>query len=255
MAISATTGSAASTTSAAASLALGAFNLTAGQDVYVAVALDSTSSSVTSITDTKGNTYSQINAVNGTGMRTELWASRGVAAQTSNIITVNVSPNCNIAAAAEEYAGVSALGNNATASDSSTYPRSEVLDQDGNNWVVAALGFACVSGDTQTAQNGTSRQASIPAATAVGVALYDSTMITVGTLVEMTRLSNSRNWASAASELRSGGAAIPAVDYAATAAPSLQQAADIRFLRDLDPTFCTNWSPPSGGGPNWGFVG
>lgn len=254
MAISATTGAAASTTSAAASLALGAFTLTAGQDVYVAVALDSTSSSVSSITDTKGNSYSQIAAVNGTGVRTELWASRGVAAQTSNVITVHVSPNCNIAAAAEEYAGVTALGHNATASGSNTYPQNAVADQDGNNWVVAALGFACASGDTQTAKCGTSRQASIPAATAVGVAIYDNTMVAVGTLVNQTLLSNSRNWASAGTELRFGGAVIAATDYAATAAPSLQAAA-VRFLRDLEPLFCVNWSPPSGGGPNWGFVG
>lgn len=253
MAITATTGSAASTTVAAASLALPSFNLTAGQDVYVAIALGSTSSSVTSITDTKGNVYSIVLANNGTSVRSELWKSRGVAAQTTNVITINVSPNCNIAGAAEEYAGVSNIGN--TGNDSATsnvYPRGQVVTQDGNNWIIMAHSHVCASGDTNTASLGTKRQFSIPAATAVGVALFDNTSVGIVTLRTMGVLNNARNWASVGVELRSGGSAISYADYATITAPSLQTAKDFRVKNVNMPNVYPN-TPLSIGG-SYGYV-
>jgi hypothetical protein len=54
------------------------------------------------------------------------------------------------------------------------------LRQESTNFVVGAIGFACQSGDTLGAVIGTSRQSSIPAATAVGVALYDNTTLAKG---------------------------------------------------------------------------
>lgn len=233
MAIAATAGGSGSTTVAAASKALSSFNITSGRDIYCAVALDSTASSVSSITNSLGSdTWSLVAAKNGTGIRVELWKCHVTGNQTSNVITINVSPNCNIAGAAEEYSGVNSAGNTASdavASDANI--RIGVATQDGNNFVVGALGFACVSGDTLTALLGTSRQSSIPAATAAAAALYDNTQLADGTVRDMTRISTARNWAAVGLELRSGGAAITVVDYAATSAPSLQVAQDFRYLQ------------------------
>lgn len=365
MAISATTGSAANNSGSVASLALPAFNLTAGQDVEVVVALGSTSSTVTSITDDAGNTYALKQAQNGTGVRTEIWQAQNVAARTSNVITVHVSPNTSIAAAAEEYAGTAntlyssalsraawtatadsnygggytpdkAINGNGTAdfwasansalphylsldmasaqsfnfisilmrvssneqnpinvelyvSDDGTswgsavetvtglstgtgsgvtyywdlsttythryfrikitavtsgnitsiaevyagmklgsipgqnagsatgsnrYPYQGVAIQDGGGFAMVGIGFACQSGDTLTAQLGTSRQSSIPSATAVGAALYDNTMTGCGTPNIESLLSAAREWATVGMELRvAGGVAVSFKNY------------------------------------------
>lgn len=204
MAITPQNGAAASTTVAAASLALPSWSTVAGRDIEVAVALDSTSSSVTSITDTHGHTYTLISSQNNGGVRTELWKSVGIATQAANIITVNVSPNCNIAAAAEEYSGVSAYGVSATGSATSTIPNIYEQSEDGNDYAVVAFGFACNSGDTITAQVGTRRQFSVPAATAVGIALFDSTSIGIAQILNEALLSASRDWAAVATDLKSG---------------------------------------------------
>ena len=251
MAISATTGSAASTTAAAASKALPSFNTTSGQDAYCAVALDSTSSSVTSILNSLGaDAWSLVTAKNGTGVRIELWKCHFTSSQTGNVITINVSPNCNIAGAAEMYAGVSSLGNTDAESGSDTYPNEPVATQDGNNFVIAAIGFACQSGDTLSAQIGTSRQSSIPAATAVGVAIYDDTMIGKGIVVCETEISTARNWATVGLELRSGGAAIAYKENPAANMVALQAVADARFLRVTEPVP----DQSAGGASNSGFV-
>jgi len=236
MAITVTTGSAANSASAA-SLALPSFNLTAGQDVVVAVSLGSTSSSVTSITDTKGNTYTQKSAVNGSGIRTEIWASHAVGVQVGNIITINVSPNTTIAGAAEEYAGVSSYGNTGTGSGTDQHMQGSAATQDKSNFVLCAMGFVAQSGDTLTAVIGTSRQSSIPAATRVGIALYDNTMITQGTIRDYARISTARNWAVATVELRSGsGNQTPGNESGSTVA-ALQVAKDIRYISAPEPLF------------------
>ena len=214
MAIAPQVGSTAASSVSVATLALGALTLTAGWDVIVAVALGSTSSSVSSITDTKGNTYSLVAAVNGTGVRTEIWASHNVGAQVSDVITVNLSAATTIAVAAEAYSGVSAEGGHATTSGSGTVIQGEVATVEVNDWAVAAFGFVCNSGDTLTAFFGTSRASIIPAATAVGVALFDIAMIADATAMLLSGISASRNWASAAVELESGGAGLSPSGYA-----------------------------------------
>lgn len=252
MAISATIGAAASTTAAAASKALGAFTLTVGQDVYVFVGLDSTATAVTSITDTAGNTYTFVGAKDGTGVRIECWKSVGVAAQVANVITVNVSPNSNIAPAAEEYAGVSAAGN--TASDAVASDRNPVLGndaQDGNNFVAFGIAFPCQSGDTLAALLGTERQKSIPAATAVGVALYDVTSVSNATLRALARISAARGWAAFALELRSGGGDNLPDGYPVGDAPALNGDKDTKYLNVKWPL---GGGESSGGGGAWPFV-
>lgn len=230
MAISATTGSAGSNGGSVASLALASFNSAASCHIVVTVTLGSTASSVTSITDTKGNTYTQKASVNGTGVRVELWACVNSGIQLGNIVTINISPSTSISAQAQERSGVSSFGNTATASGASIFPELRCVLQDGGNWAAAGIGFACQSGDTLTAFEGTSRQSSIPAATAVGGAQYDVAAISNCSAPNGAKISTSRNWAMAALELRSGGASTPLTDYPVTTMAALQVRNDFRRL-------------------------
>lgn len=223
MAISATTGSAGNA-AAANTLALPSFNLTAGQDVIAAIVFDDTSKIVNSVTDTKGNTYVLLATLNGSGLRMELWGSHNVAVQTSNIITFNLSGAVNSAGAAEEYASVTAEGNVASAQGTDMNPFLRVVTQEANNFQVSVFGFAAQSGDTLTANVGTSRQSSIPAATRPGIALYDNTSLLQCQLPCYTRISTSRNWVAAGVELRlTGGAAITAQPPMSQLLPSTGQ--------------------------------
>lgn len=239
MAIAATAGGAASTVASAASLALSSFNQAASRHTVVAVALDNTSSSVTSITDTKGNTYTLKKAQNGTGIRAEIWACANAGSQTSDIITINVSPNCNIAGAAEEYSGVASFGNTGSDARSDIFPETTVVMQEGSNFTVISIAFACQSGDTLTAQTnfGNERQKSIPAATAAGGALYDNSMVVDGIVRVMSKLSTARQWAVAGVELRgTGNVATTVSDYASGAlSPALQVNKDVRYLHVIGP--------------------
>lgn len=235
-------GAAGNSSSAVASLALSSWTTIVSQTIVVAVALGSTASSISSITDTKLNAYTKAAAQNGTGIRTEIWTSFSVGAQNNNIITCNITGgNTTIAAAAAEYSGVTGIGNNGVvnggASTSINMYENNVLTTQASDFVVGALGFACVSGDTLTAVNGTSRQSSIPAATAVGIALYDNTSLAVAKIPVSTRISNARNWATAAVELNSGGAATPVVDY---------HSGTVGL--DIHPTFKGNLSGHAGNG-------
>jgi hypothetical protein len=108
MAISATTNVTASNTSAGTSLSCFAFTATAGQDVLVAVALQNTSASVLSITDTAGNTYSMIGVETNSGhARLELWGASNISGNASNVVTVNVSASSLLSISVNEYAGLS----------------------------------------------------------------------------------------------------------------------------------------------------
>lgn len=212
MAIAATTGNQANSSSSVSSLALPSFNQSVGGRTIVLVVLGSTSSSVTSITDTKGNTYALMTSVNGTGVRTEIWACVNSGAQTNDIITVNISPATTIAAAAGEYSGVTNFGNTGTASGSNYFAQSRSNLQESGNYMIGSIGFACQSGDTLTQAEGTSRRTSIPAATAVGVGMIDNTIGANCNLPTSYKISASRAWAAACLELRSGGVTVPYVE-------------------------------------------
>lgn len=211
MAIAQTAGAAANSSTAVSSLALGSFTQTSGRTTVVCVSL-SASSTVTSVTDTRSNTYTRKAQINGSGIRAEIWACTNISTGAS-VITANVSPASTIALAAEEYSGATALGNTGTASGSNYFAEARATAAEAGNWVVAAVAFSCQSGDTLTVFEGTSRQSSIPAATASGIGLIDNTAAGTCQLATGERISNSRNWAVASLELRSGGAALPYNNY------------------------------------------
>lgn len=258
MAIAAVTGNAANSASAA-SIACGSFNTTTGRIQIIAVGLGSTASSVTSITDTGGGSPSiiRITSLNVTNIRVEIWKATGVATKTGNVFTANVTPSTTLAIAAEEYSGSTTVGINGTNSNAGSFNIDQTLaTQDANNFVVAALVFAAQSGDTLTGTAGTSRQSSIPAATRPGVALYDQSAVMDETMRIMSRISTSREWATAAVELRSGGSAASAGAYGGAHVASLQADRDARFLHLLEPGFAQSPTyPPNPGANNCGFVG
>lgn len=258
MAISQTTGTATNNSGAVSSLALSAFTTTTGRTLVLVVVLGSTSSSVSSITNA-GGTYSWTlrSSQNGTGVRTETWTSP-VTTGASTTFTVNITGGAtSISAEVEEYSGVSSIGHVSTATGADVNLMDlGVLTQDGNNWVITGFGFVCQSGDTLTAQStGTSRQSSIPAATAVGGALYDNTQPLAATFGNATKLSTSRNWAAASVELRTGATAITAKDYGGSVVASLQADRDVRYLHCLEPLWCQQTPIENvGSAVNYGFV-
>lgn len=233
MAIAQTTGGAANSgASNVASQASPSVTTTTGRKVVVVVILGSTSSSVSSITTSAG-TYSWTLQVskNGTGVRIEVWTSP-VTTGAATVFTANITGgNTTCAIAVEEYSGVNSFGNTSSTSGSDINPGDYTTTQDGNNWAVAGVGFSCQSGDTFTIQNGTQRQSSIPAATAVGVALCDNTQVIDGPVYVLERISTARNWACASVELRSGGAAITGGGTGGSTTASMGQTKEFRYLK------------------------
>jgi hypothetical protein len=219
------TTSVAANTATAGSLALAGLTVAAGDSMAVGVIMDNTSATVTSVTDTKGNTYTQKTALNGTGLRMEIWTCLNSGLQAGDIITVNVSPNCNFAIAGAKYSGVSSYGNVGSNSGTGTTTWSTVALQDDTNFGVFFLGFAAQSGDTVSARTGTQRVTSIPAATRPGIVLSDvSSLAPSSSVPQSSLISNSRNWVQAAIELRSG-----VTGKALTAQPAANSAAEATF--------------------------
>lgn len=213
MAINSVAGGSALNSSASITLALPSFTLTAGWTVLVAVALASSTVSVSGISDTKGNAYTQLAAItNASGVRVEVWGCNSVAAQSNNVITITASASVLMAAAVEAWSGVQSpyIGNVATASGTDTNPSTSAVLQDGGNWMVGALGFVCASGDTAVASDGGAiLQSKVPALTSVGVALLGQASSGTGTATSSVRLSAARAWAISAIELRTAVGASP----------------------------------------------
>lgn len=212
MAIAPVTGQKVNNATAGTSLAFPAQTITAGEDIVVVVAILTTTVSVSSITDTKGNTYTQKAAVNnGSAIRIEIWASHGVAAQSNNVVTVNLSGSSLASAAYQIYSGVAGLGNTNTNTGSSVFPESDLSTQDANNFLVLGYAIGSSSSDTATAKdNVTIRQTEIPALTTAGAVLADNTSAPGPVeLISRILLSTSRSWAAAGVELRSGGGTTP----------------------------------------------
>lgn len=257
MAIAAQGGTSANNSGSVSSLALPSYPTTTGRTLVLVVALGATGSSVSSISSSAGSySWTLQSSQNGTGVRSEIWTSP-VTTGAATVFTVNITGGAtSVAAALEEYSGPTAIGNTGTGSGSSAALRASAALQDQNNFVVAGLAFACQSGDTLAVSLGTSQQSSIPAATAVGVALYDNTSLLCCTLADQADISASRNWAATAVELRSGSAATSALSYAASTAAALQTGhANFNYQKFDEPLFAQQQNyPPTPGANNSGFV-
>ena len=259
MAIVRTGGNASNNSGSVSSFAMGSYTSHSGQDIVFVIVLGSTSSSVSSITNSAGTygTFTLQASNNGTGVRVEVWTVH-VTTGAATVFTINITGGAtSIEANLEEYSGVNSIGHTDTASGTLIILMDfGVATQDGNNWVITGFGFACQSGDTLTAQVGNESQKSIPAATAVGGALYDNTQPLSATFGCATKLSTSRNWAAASIELRTAATAITAKDYGSTLVAALQANRDVQYLHCLEPLFAQQTPIQNvGSALNYGFVG
>lgn len=234
MAILQTAGNKASNGSAGTTLSAPAIAVTSGEAVIVGVALANTSASVLTVTDTALNTYSLITSITeGSALRIELWATTNASANATNVILVTTTASTLMAIALEAYSGAVStyLGNNATADAASdNFPFIAVTMQDGGNWVISALAFACNSGDTFTAAEGTIRQSVVPALTSVAIALVDNNCPTTGKYPCGALISTARAWASAGVELRTHATAVPLIDIVSDTYPFLDVTTGISML-------------------------
>lgn len=235
MALATGVGTAANSAVAVASLALPSITPTTGRDVYFNIVLGSTASSVTSITNSAGayTSVALIAAKNGTGVRVELWKAHvGIGAAT--VFTVNIGGgNTTCSVEAEEYSGVTGLGSTHTASDNTKKPVDSLATTQTNNFVLTGFGFVTSATPTSVSWVGSQRQSSL-GTSAVGGSLYDNTSLNDVTLQNGATLDTAQQWAAVSVELQGGGAAITCLDYAATTAPTLQVARDVRVLRVLE---------------------
>jgi hypothetical protein len=242
---------------ATTSLTFAAFNNVAGQDIVVCVAILDTTKSVSGITDTALNTYTQKAAVNnGSAIRSEIWYTHAAVHNTSNVILVSFSGSTLAAAAYEEYSGPTGSGNSGTNTGTNTHPNVNVATQDISNFVIGCLAIASFSGDTLTNDyGGTSRQSDIPAATTAGVVLVEDTSLgQANQLFEGGVLNNSRAWAFACMELRTGGGLGQVDEAANTRGPINVTVKSIALQTTI--LIATEPTPVLGaiitGSPNWG---
>lgn len=120
---------------------------TAGNAIIVAIANDGTTGSVTSVTDTAGNSYSLIKRNTAvTTVTTEIWAAFNIKARASNIVTANQGFNDGVIVA-QEFSGLAgttdktAEGNGVTGTATAT---TAVTTSD--NELVFAAGEVDISG-------------------------------------------------------------------------------------------------------------
>lgn len=191
-----------------------ATSVTTGWDVIVVVAMQNTSRSVSTVTDTAGNTYAQAESATGTGIKTEVWGCHSITGHGSNVITVTLTGSSLMSIAFEAYSSVSSFVGAGNDVGSHNIPTVEVPVQTAGNFAVGGLGFVIQAGMTISATAGCNlRQYANPGASSVGVALVDSASLAVCSIRESATISASKNWAAAGVELLSGGAATTYFDY------------------------------------------
>ncbi len=150
----------------------------AGNTVVVVVAIRTTTSTVSSITDTGGSTYTFRKAVNnGTVARVEMWSTNAGASTSSTSVTINLGATSKFVGCVFEYTGVLGLGNCNTNTGSSTTPTIVNTIAQVSGFIVA--GFAAQGTATFSANVGTLRASAVTAGGAAGTnaggALNDNT--------------------------------------------------------------------------------
>jgi hypothetical protein len=212
---------------------------------------------VSTITDTALNTYTLKASVNnGSAIRSEIWYTHAAVHNASNVILVSFSGSTLAAAAYEQYSGPTGSGNTGTNTGTNTHPNVSAATQDISNFVITSLAIASSSGDTLTEDfGGTSRQSIIPAATVAGVVLVeDSSPANALNLFEGGVLNNSRAWACACLELRTGGSLGQVDEPSNTNGPTATVVKSIvlqQFLRNVDEPIPVVGAIVTGP-PNWG---
>lgn len=117
-------------------------NSRAGDTIIIHVSIGNTSYSVSSVTDTAGNTYSKLTSATLNSLNAEVWIARNVVASQSNVITITLSGSLNYwAVSAASFVGISALyGNPGTGSSNGT-----TVNLSANVPFAGAAIIACIS--------------------------------------------------------------------------------------------------------------
>lgn len=221
MAIAPVRGASASLAVAATSLAFASAAQTSGDTTVIAIAILTTTISVSSISDGTNSGVFRAAINNSTNVRVELW-TLPIASSATRTITINFSGSTLASGAYEEYSGSTGIGNISTGSTGNSQSAQEsVTEQDTSSWVIVANAFASSSGDTLAAVVGNDRQSVIPALTTAGVSLSDVTEVASIPVITSVWISNARQWASIGLELRTGVAST-------TIAPSNAVAPNVR---------------------------
>jgi len=187
----------------------------AGDTVVVAVAIRTTTSTVSSVSDTGGSNYgsSPIVAINNsTNARAELWSTAVGGSTSSTSVTITLGASSKFVGCVFEYTGVVALGNTGTFTGNGNSVVVNVTTQDANNWCTSS---AAAQGTGTFSQNvGTLRASAVTSggqgSSNVGGALTDNTIATPGTCSMAPTISTQENNAGVGVELRStsGGGAV-----------------------------------------------
>ncbi len=150
----------------------GAFAATAGNCIVVGIACNSPQT-VSSVTDTAGNTYSQLTAYTAGGWGDEeIWAAFNVAANASNTVTVTFSASTTAAiCGAAQYSGVATTkaaaydltsGGATTKYATATSVTSPSFTPSGSGEVGIGVGFCSSSTETFSAGTGYTLRSSNP---------------------------------------------------------------------------------------------
>jgi hypothetical protein len=188
----------------------------AGDDVFVAVAINTTNTSVSSVSDNAGNAYQLRRSNTNSSSRIELWSARQTAAASSVTVTIGSASNLGVVVA--DYAGVGGYGASDTNSGTSTNPLATGATVTGSNLVLTA--FAAVGSGTYSGNTGGLRGSAVTntGANDIGGALVDNTAPAgaQGTKVTASaNLSASEAWAGVSLELQPATPPSPAVQLAA----------------------------------------
>lgn len=176
----------------------------AGDIIIVVVSIRTATSTVSSITDTAGNTYSLIPgaAINNT-VRVEIWASFAKFSSTTNAITVNLGAGSKFTIDAAAYSGASVIGPVATSTQGTANPTQSFTTTTVGSFVVG--GFAGQGTGTFAISTGNSRAATTTSGggsnTNVGGAIADNTAASTGSLT-VAYTSTDTTWAMAIIELQ-----------------------------------------------------
>ena len=204
MAIAVVGGASASLAVAGTSLAFAAAGQTATDITIIAVAILTTTVTVSGISDGTNTGVFRGAINNSTNVRVELW-SLPIASSATRTITITFSGSTLASAAYEEYSGSTGIGNIGSGSTgNSQSAQAIVTEQDTSSWVIVANAFASSSGDTLSGVVGTNRQSVIPALTTSGVSLSDVTEVASIPVLTSIWISNARQWAAIGLELRTG---------------------------------------------------
>jgi hypothetical protein len=193
----------AQSTSGTTPLVSGAFttSTTSGNFLVVAIGNDSgLTGTITSITDSKGNTYAKANDI-ATSVSLSVWYAANITGGSSHTITVNFndSNTGNVSIVAQEFSGIMASGaldKTAAATGTSTSPSSgaTATTTQANELVVASLVTAGTA-TTTTAGAGYSNLGGPTTITDARTAQASKIVAATGTQTATFTLAASRTWA------------------------------------------------------------